>query len=240
MVSHTHYLQYNDIENNSPAVTWWDEACSALMWAHIDAEQSSQEERDALKEFLDYNALAKRKGEWHTSDCNITLEEQLYIQYLDEKEMCWDMSEWEDNMQCHQLFAENPWGSRHNSAHCLVNKRSEIILSCKLIHCGKDYFTAISPYGKIYIPSHLWSRYEPTFTPEKTFHHFSVTCPVSPEDPMDISLKVRFLGFAGCNNKCMPWRAEKILDMNQSYSYGQVRPAQFREEPTKLTLGNWL
>ena len=57
---------------------------------------------------------------------------------------------------------------------------------------------------------------------------------------MNINLKVRFLGFAGCKGKNMPWRAVKILDMNQSYSYGQVRPAQFREEPTKLTLGNWL
>jgi len=121
---------------------------------------------------------------------------------LDEAEMHWDMCKWEDEVAQDKLFSENTWDKRGDLQHSVMNRRSEIVGGeVEITKAGRDYLTGTTPYGKVYIPKHLWDG--TAFGEGGTI----TAC-----------MKIRFLGFEGCRpERSMPWRAMELYGVGRRY-----------------------
>ena len=119
---------------------------------------------------------------------------------LDEAEMHWDMCKWEDEVAQHKLFSENTWDKRGDLQDSAMNRRSEIAAAVEITKAGRDYLTGTTPFGKVYIPMHVWEQVADCCW----------RCGLSPY------MRIRFLGFEGCRpGRSMPWRAMELLAPSQ-------------------------
>ena len=119
---------------------------------------------------------------------------------LDEAEMHWDMCKWEDEVAQDKLFSENTWDKRGDLQDSAMNRRSEIAAAVEITKAGRDYLTGTTPFGKVYIPMHVWEQVADCCW----------RCGISPY------MRIRFLGFEGCRpRRSMPWRAMELLAPSQ-------------------------
>ena len=155
--------------------------------------------------------MSRPYTEWFNTESNLTFDDifvkcqgdlnaidSRHTSLLDEAEMHWDMCKWEDEMAQHRLFTEFTWDKRDEES--AVNRRSEITGLVELTKTGRDYHTGITPYGKVYIPKHVWEEVADCCW----------RCGTSPY------MRIRFLGFEGCRpRRSMPWRAMELLAPSQ-------------------------
>ena len=171
---------------------------------HLDRIQATPEEFDALKDLNYYIQTSKHTDEYESFKQGILIgdfdkdpNEQEYFRKMDRDEMRGDMYAFEDENKTHELFSLNPWKSRtHTSTYDKTNKKSEVSVDASITHIGKDYSTATSEYGKIFVPNHLadWLQ-----TTDKT------------KEGIEVSIRIRFQGFEGCRKTTLPWRAFSII-----------------------------
>lgn len=154
----------------------------------MDFLQSSEEEKTALKELVNYHMNTHHTSEWIPIDGVLSECDEWYKQLLDEAEMSRDMDAWEDAFMCHQLFADNPWSTRDFDG--IVNKRSEAKFWCEIINVGDSYHTAESDYGKVFIPKFLGIQ--------------------DPQLGDLLYIGAAFQGFECARKTTMPWRAKYV------------------------------
>jgi len=168
--------------------------------ALLDWEQSSDLEKDALRELVTHHKTTS--GEWEplTNDLlfgDFDRDADLeFTQFLDAGEMDRDMTSWEDEFACHVLFAENPWNERAwtsgrvKGAMPRADKKSQVKIWADITSVGPDYMTCESDFGKVFVPKHLMQGRE-----------------VGDE----LYLLSQFKGFESARPTAMPWRANRIL-----------------------------
>ena len=156
--------------------------------------------------------MARPYSEWFDTESNFTFDDvsakcqadldaidARHTSLLDEAEMHWDMCKWEDEIAQHKLLAEFTWDKRGEES--AMNRRSEIGELVELTKIGQDYLTGTTPYGKVYIPKHVWDG--TAFGEGGTITGFML---------------IRFLGFEDCRpERSMPWRAMKLWSACRRY-----------------------
>jgi len=167
----------------------------------IDFLQSSQDEKIALSNFVEYLMRSKNiLGEWapHTMDCSDSDAASYLVagcgdfnsehyRRLDIAEMDRDMEIFEEEQTTHQLFAESPWESRSNAT---VNRRSETNLSGIVTAIGDAYGIAKTSVGKVFIPKN---------------NLFSL------QIGDNVIVRSQFKGFDLPNGISLPWRCLSIV-----------------------------
>ena len=178
--------------------------------ALLDWEQSSDLEKDALRELVTHHRTSLTAGEWEplTNDLlfgDFDRDADLgFTQFLDAGEMDRDMTSWEDEFACHALFASNPWSERPSSVkgtddegkNWMTDKKSQVKMWAKITAVGPDYMTCESEFGKVFVPKHLMRSIE------------------SPQEQVvggTLYILSQFKGFEGARPTAMPWRAIRIL-----------------------------
>ncbi len=174
-----------------------DEVCD-----YLDSQQYSPEELQALHNLVvHYNtSLDTDEYEQFIDDIEFgkfTMDsrDDEYFRMLDRQEMMGDMYAFEDENKTHDLFANNPWTSRsNNSDSTRVNKRSETTIDAQITHVGKNYSTATSEYGKVFIPRPC-----------------GLNLPIGKYEGKALTVRVRYQGSDGCRVSAMPWRTIAIV-----------------------------
>lgn len=173
---------------------------------HLDMIQHTAEELEALQDLVYHMHTSKMTGEWEPFNKDIMIgdfdknpEDEEYLQMMDRQEMMGDMYGFEDENETHSLFAMNPWGSRsYVCDYNTTNKKSEVTIDAQITHVGYNYSTAISKYGKLFIPRACGLNLDHGLYSDKY-----------------ITVRGRFQGFDGSRISAMPWRAIAII--NKSY-----------------------
>ena len=163
------------------------------VFRYIDFEQSSDKEKEALNDFIHYTMDMKHTNEW--VDMDDSVEGWIYILLLDELEMHKDMSAYEEEELCHELFANNHFDTRIPHNYFAISKRSEMDIYGNVTHIGPDYGTLDTDYGKVFIPKHL-------LTGKGIGHYADEIC----ENEL-IKVRAQFKGFQSSRMTAMPWRA---------------------------------
>jgi len=157
--------------------------------------------------------MARPYSEWFDTESNFTFDDvsakcqadldaidARHTSLLDEAEMHWDMCKWEDEVAQDKLFSENTWDKRGDLQDSVMNRRSEIAAAVEITKAGRDYLTGTTPFGKVYIPMHVWGQVADCCW----------RCGLSPY------MRIRFLGFEGCRpRRSMPWRAMERVTPSQ-------------------------
>jgi hypothetical protein len=167
----------------------------------LDIVQCSDEEAHALEDLVHYeqdNMYFVPDGflEWDGQalpfhdECG-----QEHILLLDQVEMNADMTAFECEEACHELFASQPFDdrvSKYNDIKGSVNKRSEMKLAGIITGVGDDYATMSTGMGKVYLPKH-------------------VTECVTLEKGMELQVIAQYKGFQSSRQTAVPWRAKKVM-----------------------------
>ena len=165
---------------------------------YLDCIQSSPEEKRTLHDlFMEHHPDCHSQTEWINDEINLGPADdcdnhEYYTQLLDEAEMNSDMTEFEEEEICHELFANNPWESRDYEASATkVSKRSGFHVWAEVTHIGGDYATGETDYGKAYIPIHF-------------IHHLGINV------GQLLFMCMTFKGFGETRPCAMPWRCSYI------------------------------
>ena len=167
----------------------------------LDCIQSSHEEKQTLHElFIEHRPDLRLQTEWINEEINVGTSDdydnyEWYTQLLDEAEMDVDMSAFESNETCHELFANNPWDSRDFEANSeKVSKRSGFHAWAEVTHIGASYATGETDFGKVFIPIHF-------------VHQLGISVGKL------LYMCMTFKGFGECRPCNLPWRCS-FINMN--------------------------
>jgi len=150
--------------------------------ACLDYLQSSPEEKQALKELVDNDLKMKTTGEWaklcydgEEIHFGAFFNENDYFDHWDRLEMKRDMEIFEEEERLHLALAV-PHDARkgHNTieefsekfktmnwmGYGIASKNDDLIVNGNIVSAGPDYMTALSDYGKVYIPKTLFGTIE--------------------------------------------------------------------------------
>jgi len=188
----TMYDSYNDPDKDL------NEVCD-----YIDSQQHTPEEYHALQDILYHSHTSKMTGEWEPFEQGIMiggfdkdLRDEEYLNMLDRQEMIGDTYAFEDENETHALFAMNPWESRsYECDYETTNKKSETTIDAQVTHVGNNYSTAVSKYGKLFIPKPCGLNLDTGMYNDKY-----------------ITVRARFQGFEGNRSSAMPWRCIAIIN----------------------------
>ena len=173
----------------------WPQGASEAWKAEIYAEVDLKKYEDLIKKSNEWEFPQIPPSNLHGQDYTDAHEE--YIKIISIMDIHGDMCRWEDDMECHLLFAENTWDKRDHRYSHIINRRSEVTMACDIIHIGENYLTGSCSLGKVFIPKNVWRNRE--------YHN------IDENKKLGAFMKIRFLGFNGCRKAKMPWRAEKII-----------------------------
>ena len=179
-MTYTHY-------EHSLLASAWEEALKGQtpedeVEACLDYLQSSPEEKQALKELVDNDLKMKTTGEWvklgydgESMHFGAFFNDNDYFDHWDRLEMKRDMEIFEEEERLHLALAvphdarkaENTveefneqFKARKGMGYGIASKEDDLIVSGRIVSAGPDYMTALSDYGKVYIPKTFFGKIE--------------------------------------------------------------------------------
>ena len=185
---------------------------------HLDIVQCGKEEEAVLNSLVEnerYNDGKEWSDDWclHEGLCGgpaITQDasDGYYCELLDRAEMDLDMSAFEEEQRCHELFAKEHFDVRSSSYRhgndTEVNKRSEMKLWGTITEIGDDYATMCTDMGKVYIPKHMFHGVD---TNGRSFSLIDL------DENVRVQVTAQFKGFPSSRQTAMSWRAKKIVEI---------------------------
>ena len=152
----------------------------------LDYLQSSPEEKQALKDLVDHALKMKTTGEWEVLGSEVDNEHEMihfgaffndndYLDHWDRQEMKRDMEIFEEEERLHLALAvphdarkeantieefNEQFKARKGMGYGIASKEDDLIVSGRIVSAGPDYMTALSDYGKVYIPKTFFGTIE--------------------------------------------------------------------------------
>ena len=152
----------------------------------LDYLQSSPEEKQALKDLVDHALKMKTTGEWEILGSEPDNDHEMihfggffndndYLDHWDRQEMKRDMEIFEEEERLHLALAvphdarkeantieefNERFKARKGMGYGIASKNDDLIVSGRIVSAGPDYMTALSDYGKVYIPKTFFGTIE--------------------------------------------------------------------------------